>query len=126
MQETQQDLARVRSLIEKAALRAGNEYRLAKAIGYPDSTVANWKAGQRPCPVSAQALLAEAAGLNPNEVLAYAVIEREPNPKRKERLANALGKALGRMSAAASCVIFASVLWASKPAYAAPVISYDV
>jgi hypothetical protein len=103
--------SRLNLLIAKAGEKAGSYYKLSKIIGYTESDISSWKAKRTACPIEAQALMAEVAGLNAEEVTLYAIIERaaEKNPKRGELLARALGKGLGRMSAAASCITYASV-----------------
>lgn len=107
---------RVQRLIAEASARIGSQNRLAKAIGYPVGNVNDWAHGRRPCPIQAQALMAELAGLNAEEVALYALIEGERNPQRRESLLRVLGKGSAHMSAAASCAIFVSVLWVSDAA----------
>lgn len=52
----------LRELIEKAAERAGSHKALADALKVTPQRVSEWKAGGRPCPLEAQAQIAEAAG----------------------------------------------------------------
>lgn len=105
---------RVAALIAEASKRAGSQYKLAKMIHRSHAELSQWKAGVRACPVQAQALMAEVAGLKAAEVALYAVIEAEKDPERKEALARVLGKGLVHTIAAASCATFASGLWGSE------------
>lgn len=109
---------RVSSLIDQAAAKAGSRYKLARMIGRSDAELAQWRKGVRACPIPAQALMAEVAGLEATEVALYALIESEKDPTRKEALARVLGKGLMHTIAVASSAIFASVTWGSD-AYAA-------
>ena len=38
------------TLIDRAAERAGNRQKLAKALGVSHSNVSEWRSGKRPCP----------------------------------------------------------------------------
>jgi DNA-binding transcriptional regulator YdaS (Cro superfamily) len=102
---------RIKALIDAASVRIGNQYRMGKLIGYSTAEVSLWKAGARPCPPEAQVLMAQAAGFDPAEVLAIAIIERHANTTRGEKLLTALGKALHPERAAASLITSASAVW---------------
>lgn len=112
MSKDVKDQMRVQRLIAEATARIGNQNQLARAIGYPVGNVNDWAHGRRACPIQAQALMAEIAGLDAEEVALYALIEGERNPQRKESLLRVLGKGFAHTSAGASCVTFASALWA--------------
>jgi transcriptional regulator with XRE-family HTH domain len=119
---------RIAKLINAAAQLYPSENQLAQAIGYTRSELSQWKLGKRACPVEAQVLLAAVAGLDAEEVLAYALIERNADTARGEKLLTALGKGSGFMSAAKAGLlgIFASVALAFSvptPSYAT---SHDV
>lgn len=103
-------------LIEAAGHKAGSYYKLAKQIGFTESDISSWKANRKPCPIEAQALMADVAGLKAEEVALLAIIERaaEKNPRRGEMLERALGKTFERMSAGASCAISGSLILVSK------------
>jgi hypothetical protein len=104
-----QDIQRLNLLIDKAASIAGSKYKLARQIGYTDQEVHGWTKGTKTCPLEAQILLAETAGLQPESVLAWAIVERQKNEKRKEALIRALGKAYRAVGEKASLHTFASV-----------------
>jgi DNA-binding transcriptional regulator YdaS (Cro superfamily) len=125
MLEELQELDRIRALIDQAAKAVGNQYRLAKAIGYTDAEVSMWKAG-RPCPAAAQVLMASAAGLDPSAVNDYQLIAREKNPARRQRLATALKKASAAIGGVVSGFMFASALWAFSPPVEAKPVLHDV
>lgn len=120
------NLSRIQALIHEASAKAGSQRKLAAALGYHPANVTEWLQGKRACPVQAQALMADLAGLNAEEVTLYALIEGERNPQRKESLLRVLGKGFARMSAVASCFIFGSALWAFDPPPATAATSYDV
>lgn len=105
---------RVQSLIDAASERVGSQNKAAQAIGYTSEEISMWRTGRRKCPVEAQALLADLAGLNAQEVLTYAVIEKHANTPKGEKLLSALGKGLLHTIAGASCAISASADWASS------------
>lgn len=108
-----QDHARIGKLIDAAAVKLGSDCAVAKATGYTRQNVSNWRHGQA-CPVEAQALMAAAAGLDANEVLTYAVIERAAGTKRGERLAEALGKGFAATSAVVFGSTFGNADWGSS------------
>lgn len=95
------DLPRVQALIQKAAASIGGQNELARRIGYSNGQVSNWAAGREPCPPKAQAVLADLAGFDAIETVAYALVAQEGNPRRKEALLRALGKRFAHLGAAA-------------------------
>lgn len=108
---------RIEGLIDAASDRAGGQNKLAKLIGYSKQEVSGWRTGTNTCPVEAQALMAHVAGLNAQEVLTHAVIEKHAGTERGARLETVLGKALLHTVAAAFFAITASGIWGSN-AYA--------
>lgn len=112
MRSAKQDIERIKTLIDAASMRVGNQYRMGRHIGYSDAEVSMWKAGARSCPPEAQALMAEAAGFDVAEILAIAIIERHANTARGEKLLSALGKVLHQEHAAAFIATSASAVWA--------------
>lgn len=120
--------ARITKLIDEASARAGSDNRLATLLEVTRGNVSEWRHGKRACPLEAQVLMADIAGLNPHEVLAYAVIERHANTPRGEKLYSALGKVSGFTSAARAALlaICASVALAFSPSPAIAATSYDV
>jgi len=85
---------RVVSLINESAARAGSPAKLAPTIGYTRHDVSAWIHGGRPCPIEAQALMATVVGRDVDEVIRAALIERNANTPRGEKLISALGKGL--------------------------------
>lgn len=105
---------RVPRLIDAASEKVGGQNKMARSIGYTRSEVSQWHTGKRACPVEAQALMAHIAGLDPQEVLAYALIERHAGTPKGEQLLTALGKGLLATSAAAFLSTYASAVWAGS------------
>jgi len=128
-----QHLNELRDLISQAADRAGNEAKLAKALGVPQQQISNWKAGTRSCVPEDQALLASIAGLDPIATLARAMVYKHEGTPRGDRLMRALGKSLqatgaalgsAGASAAAICLLIVSLVMPAPTQAAAA--SYDV
>lgn len=94
MQALLQDASRVMGLIDAASARVGSAYKLAKVIGYTNAEVSMWRLGRRSCPIEAQVLMAPVAGLDVDAVIREALIERNANTPRGEKLISALGKGL--------------------------------
>lgn len=86
--------ARVLDLINAASVRAGNDSKLAALIEATPSRIHDWKERGKPCPVEYQALMAEVADRDPREEIVQALIERNANTPRGEKLVSALGKGL--------------------------------
>jgi DNA-binding transcriptional regulator YdaS (Cro superfamily) len=108
MEQSATTLRRIQTLIDKAAEVCDGQSELARRIGYNPQQLSQWKSGKVPCPAKAQILLAHEANMDANEVAAYALVDSEPDPVRKERLAIALGKQLVRVGAAASLLMYAA------------------
>lgn len=100
---------RIDKLIKVATEKVGTEYKLAQYIGYDQAAITKWKNKSKPCPLEAQALMAEVAGFNASEVIAVAILERNADKPRFEKLEIALGKAFAGMKGAALVSIVASV-----------------
>jgi hypothetical protein len=105
---------RLVSLIQSAAMRAGNEARLAKMVEENRHNVSAWKAGRRACPIEAQALMAALVDRDPIEEMRLAVLERNANTPRGEKLVSALGKGLMSAGAVALITVSASDVSASS------------
>jgi len=103
---------RIEQLIHAASARAGGQNAMARAIGYTPAEVSQWRHG-RPCPIEAQALMADLAGLDPHEVITYAILERHSGTPKGERLETVLGKALHAIAVVGFTYTCAAVLWAS-------------
>lgn len=103
---------RFRVLLDAAAKVAGSDYKLAQLIGVPRQTVSHWRSGKKPCPVEDQALMASIAGMNPEETLIRAVLEKHANTAKGEKLLSALGNVSRRIGEAVTSVFFGSAGWA--------------
>ena len=89
-------------LIDMASKAAGSDYKLAAALGTSRQTVSNWRHGHKPCPVADQALMANIAGLDPQQWLARATVAQYEGTAKGDQLYKALGKALLATGAAIS------------------------
>lgn len=81
-------------LLDKASAAAGNDSQLAKMLEVSRGNIADWRAGRRNCPVADVALMAEIAGLKPEEWTARAVVAQYEGTSKGDKLYRALGKAL--------------------------------
>jgi hypothetical protein len=80
-------------LIDKARSIAGNDSKLAAAIGTTRMKIWNWRKGIQPCPPEQQALIAQVAGFDPTTTLIRAVVEKHEGTELGDRLMRVLGKA---------------------------------
>lgn len=99
---------RLIELIDKAAENAGSYNKLAIALGVPRQQVSNWRSGIKTCSPADWTLLAAAAGLDPEEALIRATLEKHAGSPKGDLLMKALGKGLHRIGALASIVTFAA------------------
>lgn len=83
-------------LITIAGVIAGSEYRLAKALGLPQSTLTDWKSGRKACTPPDRARLAIFAERDVAQELFKATIEHTAGTIRGEQLSKALEKYLIR------------------------------
>ncbi|MDZ7939283.1 MAG: hypothetical protein U5M53_13815 [Rhodoferax sp.] len=81
-------------LIAKASTAAGNDSQLAKLLEVSRGNIADWRACRRNCPVADVALMAEIAGLKPEEWTARALVAQYEGTSKGDKLYRALGKAL--------------------------------
>ncbi|CAM8659932.1 Cro/C1-type helix-turn-helix domain [Comamonadaceae bacterium] len=81
-------------LIDLASEAAGSDYKLAAMLETSRSTLSQIKAGKRPCPLGDVALMAEIAGLKPEEWVARALVAQYEGTSKGDKLYRALGKAL--------------------------------
>lgn len=105
---------RLIGLIAEASMRAGNDSKLAAMIEASPSRVHDWRERGKPCPVEFQALMAALVERDPIEELRLAVLERNANTPRGEKLLSALGKGLMSAGAAALITVSASDVSASS------------
>ena len=83
----------ITQLIDAAVRKAGSEYNLAKEMCINRSSISQWKSGHSKCSPEDAALMAEIAGLNPEEWMArVAILKHEGTPKG-EKLKAVLKKA---------------------------------
>jgi hypothetical protein len=97
-------------LIDRASTAVGSEYKLAKTMGISTGNISDWKAGRKRCTPEDWALMAYLCGLDPEEALIRAVIEKHTGSKKGEALMSALGKGFRATGAVASIAICASAV----------------
>lgn len=81
-------------LITRASTAAGGDSKLARLLEVSPGNVSDWKNGRRSCPVADVALMAEIAGLPPEEWTARALVAQYEGTSKGDKLFRALGKAL--------------------------------
>ena len=81
-------------LLDKASKTAGNDAKLAAALGVPRQRISQWRRWQQPCPPADQALMAHIAGLDAEAFSARALIALHEGSAKGEMLKQALKKAL--------------------------------
>lgn len=120
---------RLRALLDAASKKAGSDYKVAQLLGVPRQHVSDWRAERRTCTPEDQALLAALAGMDPEETLVRAVLEKHANTAKGERLLSALGNASRRIGEKVTSAFFASVglalagAWLPNKAEAATLIA---
>lgn len=82
------------TLIDKAAEKAGSDYKLAKLLAVNRQNVSNWRHAKAKCPVADQALMASIAGLDVNAWTARAIVSQYEGTAKGDALFKVLGKAL--------------------------------
>lgn len=84
-------------LIEQASAVAGSDNKLAKLIETTQPTISEWRSGKRSCPPADVALMAQIAGLDPDEWMARAVMAKYEGTPKGDKLMQALK--VGRVAA---------------------------
>jgi hypothetical protein len=102
-------------LLDEASAKAGSDYALAKLLDVNRATVSQYRSGKRTCPVADVALMAEIAGLKPEEWIARAVVKQYEGSAKGDKLYRALGKFIAATGAAI----------ASSGASALPIFSHS-
>lgn len=79
-------------LIDRASAIAGSDAKLAESLGQHRSKVSDWRHGRQPCPPEMQALMADLAGFDAQQVALRALVEKHEGSPLGEKLLRALGK----------------------------------
>ena len=98
------------SLLDAAKQKTGSDYKTAKLIGATPQRISDWRSGRekgQPQPEDF-ALVAAAAGLDAEEALVRAVIEKHANKAKGEKLLSVLGNALRRTGEAVTLLLLGS------------------
>lgn len=101
-------MSTISTLLDRAKEKTGTDANTAKALGVPFQTVSNWRHGRKTPQPEDFALVAALAGLDPEEALIRAVLEKHANKRKGEQLLSVLGNALLRTGAVATSLSFAS------------------
>ncbi|RYE81479.1 MAG: hypothetical protein EOO80_01015 [Oxalobacteraceae bacterium] len=109
-------LVTVNELLDAAKKVTGSDYKTAKALGVPTTYISNWRhgTGGRNAQPEDLALIAGIAGLDAEEVLVRAILDKHANTTKGEKLLSVLGNVLRRTGEAVTLGFFASVGWASS------------
>lgn len=87
-------------LIDAASRIAGNDAKLAAALGQHRSKVSDWRKARQPCPPEMQVLMAALAGFDPQATAARALVEKHEGTPLGDQLMRALGKGSRAIGAA--------------------------
>lgn len=103
-------MSAISALLDKAKERTGSDLKTAELLGIPHQHVSNWRHGHKNPQPEDHALVASLAGLDPEEALIRAVLEKHANKPKGERLLSVLGNVLLRTGAVATSLSFASAV----------------
>lgn len=84
------DMQELAELIDRASAVAGSDSKLAKLIDAHQPHISQWRSGAKPCPPGDVALMAEIAGLDPDEWMTRAVMAKYEGTPKGEKLMRAL------------------------------------
>ena len=113
---------RIDKLIKLASEKSGTEYKLAQAMGYSQQHFTKWKNGTRPCPIEAQAIMAEIAGLEAMEVVAAALLGRNEGKRQYKALEKGVGKGYATIRGAGGANNGAKASWVFSAGLLASVV----
>lgn len=102
-------MSTITALLDAAAKKTGSDYQTAKLLGKGRQEVSNWRHGLRNPQPEDHALVAALAGLDAEEALIRATLEKHANTPKGERLLSVLGNGLRRIGEGATLLLFASV-----------------
>lgn len=96
-------------LVRRAAEECGSQKALAGRLGVLPHRLSEWKSGAMSCPLEQVAIMADIAGLQPEEWVVRAMLLNAKEKPYYERLEQALGKSLLRTGAASDSSLPAGV-----------------
>ena len=102
-------------LLDEAKKKTGSDSETGRRVGVSPQRVNDWRHDRKPAAPEDYALVAAIAGLDANEALVRALLERHANTAKGEALLSALGKWLRPTGAAATLLGFVSgaLIWTS-------------
>jgi len=109
-------MTELEALLEEAKKKTGSHYKTAKAIGVTPNRLNDWRQGRVKAQPEDHALIAAVAGMNAEEALIAAVLEKHRDTPKGERLVTALGKAMRAAGGAAMLATFGSVAFLGREA----------
>lgn len=107
------------ALLDAAARTTGSDYKTAQLVGKTRQQISDMRHGRLTAQPEDHALIAAAAGLDPEEALVRATLEKHANTAKGERLLSVLGNVLRRTGGMATLLSFGSAGLAMTLAIAA-------
>lgn len=101
------------TLIDKASKVCGSDAELARRIGVYPPDISNLRAGKRELSPEMAALIADVAGLDPQQAVIDAVIERNKTGQKAEQIRQILGKATAAGAAAMLLFFYGAPLFSA-------------
>ena len=106
-------MSMIETLLDAAAKKTGSDYKTAQILGVTPQVICDWRAARKNPQPEDHALVASLAGLDPEEALVRATIDKHRNKPKGEKLLSVLGNALRRTGAAVTLGFFGSAGLAS-------------
>ena len=100
----------INALLDAAKRVHGSDYKVAKLLNRSTAEISDWRAGRRNPQPEDHALVAGLAGLDAEEALIRAMLEKHANTWKGEQLLSLLGNVLHRTGAAATLLLCVSVV----------------
>ncbi|MCE4555013.1 hypothetical protein [Pelomonas cellulosilytica] len=110
----------INTLLDAAKDKTGSDYKTAQLLGVPFQLISDWRGARKNPQPEDHALVAALAGLDAEEALVRAIIEKHRDKPKGERLLSALGNVLRRTGEVVTLGFFASVVWGLIPGGSAP------
>lgn len=107
-------MSTIESLLDAAKAKTGSDNKTAALLGVPFQQISDWRGARKNPQPEDHALVAALAGLDAEEALVRAVLEKHANKPKGERLLSVLGNVLHRTGAAAISLSSASVASATS------------
>lgn len=106
---TDKDLSTINALLDAAREKTGSDYKTAKLLKRSTAQISDMRHGRLTAQPEDHALIAALGGLDAEEALVRAVLEKHAGKPKGEQLFSVLGNVLRRTGEAATSRISASV-----------------